>query len=391
MSLTFVVNRADYTADPPEGQSLLELLRDDLHLTGSKLGCGEGACGACTVLIGSRAIQACQVEAASVAGQRITTVEGLAEDGILHPVQQAWLETGAWQCGYCTPGWLTGTAALLARIPHPDDERIDAELAGHACRCCAYPRIRQAVHRAAELMDQPELLEPVPAASAAAGPAAPEPDRPWDLSRSDPASFAAAMPDGLLTVVAEDGEQGWGGPDDAWVHVGADGAIEKPARRLFLIPICRLRRKIAGQGFKQCRYAQLQRGRVLAWRSILRLRSREFHSARDQFGADGFQPVPHPFCRAAIVFVVAFDQFAGRVGQLRHWIQLQLMFDKVTRLVRLLKRHSPTEIAKLLNLFQGILFDACPNTLLNNGVKIDEHPAAKEPINLFFLSRIPQH
>lgn len=225
MSLTFVVNRAEYAADPPAGQSLLELLRDDLHLTGSKLGCGEGACGACTVLIGSRAIQACQVEAASVAGQRITTVEGLAEDGILHPVQQAWLETGAWQCGYCTPGWLTGTAALLARIPHPDDERIDAELAGHACRCCAYPRIRQAVHRAAELMDQPELLEPVPAASAAAGPAAPEPDRPWDLSRSDPASFAAAMPDGLLTVVAEDGEQGWGGPDDAWVHVGADGAI----------------------------------------------------------------------------------------------------------------------------------------------------------------------
>ncbi len=220
-----MVNGAEYAADPPAGQSLLELLRDELRLTGSKLGCGEGACGACTVLIGSRALQACQVEAASVAGQRITTVEGLAEDGILHPVQQAWLETGAWQCGYCTPGWLTGTAALLARIPHPDDERIDAELAGHACRCCAYPRIRQAVHRAAELMDQPELLEPVPAASGPAGPAAPEPERPWDLSRSDPASFAAAMPDGLLTVVAEDGEQGWGGPDDAWVHVGADGAI----------------------------------------------------------------------------------------------------------------------------------------------------------------------
>ena len=91
----------------------------DLGVTGPKLGCGEGACGACTVLVGSRAVQACQVEAASVAGQRITTVEGLAEDGILHPVQQAWLEPGALQCGYCTPGWLTATAALLARVPHP--------------------------------------------------------------------------------------------------------------------------------------------------------------------------------------------------------------------------------------------------------------------------------
>ena len=226
VSLRIIVNGAERTADAAPGQSLLELLRDDLGITGPKAGCGEGACGACTVLIGSRAVQACQVDAASVAGQRVITVEGLAEDGVLHPVQQAWLETGAMQCGYCTPGWLTAAAALLARIPDPSDERIDAELDGHVCRCCTYPRIRRAVHRAAELMGQPELLEPVPEPSALAGPThRPEPSRPFDLSRTDPESFAAAMPDGLLTVVADEGQSGWGGPDDAWVHVGADGAI----------------------------------------------------------------------------------------------------------------------------------------------------------------------
>ena len=220
--------RQQLTAKP--GQTLLDWLRADLGVTGPKLGCGEGACGACTVLIGSRPAQACQVEAASVAGQRITTADGLAEDGILHPVQQAWLEAGAMQCGYCTPGWLTGTAALLARTPHPDDARIDAELAGHVCRCCAYPRIRRAIHRAAELMEQPELLDPVPPSPAPSE--VTQPGQPWDLARERPQSFASEMPEGLLTVVADamaadaEAEQGgFGDPDDAWVHVGADGSI----------------------------------------------------------------------------------------------------------------------------------------------------------------------
>ena len=235
MSLRITVNSQVHEVTESAGQSLLELLRDGLQITGPKPGCGEGACGACTVLVGSRAVQSCQVEAASVAGQRIITVEGLAEDGILHPAQQAWLETGALQCGYCTPGWLTAVAALLARVPHPDDRRIDAELAGHVCRCCTYPRIRRAVHRAAELMERPELLEPVPAAAVSRQPGQPgmpgqpgggAPERPWDLARQQPGSFAAAMPEGLMTVVAEDGgDQGFGGPDDAWVHVGADSGI----------------------------------------------------------------------------------------------------------------------------------------------------------------------
>src|SRR5215472_18716920 len=221
----FTINQHRYEFPAKAGQTLLDLLRDELGITGPKLGCGEGACGACTVLVGSRAIQSCQVDADSVSGERITTVEGLAEDGILHPVQQAWLETGAMQCGFCTPGWLMGTAALLARVPHPDDQRIDAELAGHVCRCCTYPRIRRAIHRAAELMEQPESLESVPAMTpTAVSLATPEP---WDLARSRPQSFADTIPEGLLTVVADDfdGEPGFNGPDDAWVHVGADGSI----------------------------------------------------------------------------------------------------------------------------------------------------------------------
>src|SRR5580692_10011709 len=166
MAFSIIVNGAVREVTAGDGRSLLEVLREDLGVTGPKLGCGEGACGACTVLIGRRAVTSCITPAAEAAGQRVTTVEGLAEDGILHPVQQAWLELGAMQCGYCTPGWLTAVASLLARNPHPDDERIGAELAGHACRCCAYPRIRRAIHRAAELMDHPELLEPAPAPAA---------------------------------------------------------------------------------------------------------------------------------------------------------------------------------------------------------------------------------
>jgi CO/xanthine dehydrogenase Mo-binding subunit/aerobic-type carbon monoxide dehydrogenase small subunit (CoxS/CutS family) len=239
MAFTITVNGAEREVAADDGRSLLEVLREDLGVTGPKLGCGEGACGACTVLVGRRAVTSCTTPAAEVAGQRITTVEGLAEEGVLHPVQQAWLENGAMQCGYCTPGWLTGAAALLNRVSRPDDERIAAELAGHVCRCCAYPRILRAVRRAAELMEQPELLEPVPGSAkpgsgqptAPHTPPAPAGAVPWDRAR-DGASFFEELPDGLVTVVADDaapapgvGPGRWGGPDDAWVHVGADGSV----------------------------------------------------------------------------------------------------------------------------------------------------------------------
>src|SRR5580704_15036218 len=165
MKFTIIVNGAERTAASAADRSLLEVLRDDLGVTGPKFGCGEGACGACTVLIGRRAVTACTMPASAAAGQRVTTVEGLAEDGILHPVQ---------------PGWLTATAALLNQVAHPDDARIATALAGNVCRCCSYPRIQRAIRRAAELMEEPDLLVPVPPATAQARLGAPVPALPWD-------------------------------------------------------------------------------------------------------------------------------------------------------------------------------------------------------------------
>jgi isoquinoline 1-oxidoreductase len=227
MTITIVLNGTRREVRDA-GATLLSALRDELGVLGPKLGCGEGACGACTVLVGRRAVTSCQVPVTEADGQRVTTVEGLAEDGVLHPVQQAWLEAGALQCGYCTAGWLTATAALLAAVPHPTDERMAAELT-NICRCCTYPRIRRAVHRAAELTEDPGQLAPVPSAARPAGTGRPAPPVPWDLARTDPESFAAAMPEGLMTVAASDaegaGQAGYRGPSDAWVHVGADGSV----------------------------------------------------------------------------------------------------------------------------------------------------------------------
>ena len=163
MQIAITVNGAAVQVTASADVSLLDVLRDELNCTGPKFGCGEGACGACTVLVGRRAVTACTTPAAQVAGERITTIEGLAEQGVLHPVQQAWLETGAMQCGFCTPGWLMATAALLIATPHPDDARIAEGLAGNICRCCTYPRILRAVHRAADLLGHPGQLATVPA------------------------------------------------------------------------------------------------------------------------------------------------------------------------------------------------------------------------------------
>jgi nicotinate dehydrogenase subunit B len=203
----------ELSADPD--RSLLDVLRNDLGITGPKAGCEEGACGACTVLLGRRSVTSCTTQVSEAAGQRITTVEGLAEDGLLHPVQQAWLETGAMQCGFCTAGWLTATAALLNRVPHPDDERIAAELSGNVCRCCTYPRILAAVHRAAELMEQPELLEPDTASATAA------PDR----AAAPPDQDQDQHEDEGLTVIADAIGDGWTSSSGAWLRVGPDGTV----------------------------------------------------------------------------------------------------------------------------------------------------------------------
>ena len=126
-----------------------------MGLTGAKPGCGEGACGSCTVLVGDLPVRACQQRVGDLAGASVTTIEGLVTDGRLHPVQQAFVELGAAQCGYCTPGMVLSVVALLARDRDPDDEAVNKALSGNICRCGSYTRIRKAVHRAAELITQP--------------------------------------------------------------------------------------------------------------------------------------------------------------------------------------------------------------------------------------------
>lgn len=136
---------------PPgwEDETLLHLLREAYGLVGAKYGCGAGQCGACTVLVDDAPQRSCLLSAAALAGRRITTVEGLAEDGRLHPVQQAWLDEQVAQCGYCQAGQIVAAVALLRRVPRPAPADIDAALAGHLCRCGTQQRIRAAVRRAA--------------------------------------------------------------------------------------------------------------------------------------------------------------------------------------------------------------------------------------------------
>src|SRR5204863_1700767 len=130
-------------------RSLLSVLRDDLELTGAKYGCGEGQCGACTVLLDGEAVRSCITPVSQAAGKRITTIEGLEHDGRLHPLQEAFLETGAMQCGYCTPGMIMSGVSLLARKASPSDAEIVHGMQGNICRCGTYARIVAAVRMAA--------------------------------------------------------------------------------------------------------------------------------------------------------------------------------------------------------------------------------------------------
>jgi len=132
--------------------TLLSALRDQLDLTGTKYGCGEGQCAACTVLIEGSPVRSCLTPATSVAGKKITTIEGVASNGRLHPVQQAFLEEQAFQCGYCTPAMILTALALLNSNPDPSDDEIVQFMQGNICRCGTYPRIVAAIHRAVEIM-----------------------------------------------------------------------------------------------------------------------------------------------------------------------------------------------------------------------------------------------
>ncbi len=140
-----------------EDEPLLWVLRNKLGLTGTKYGCGEGQCGACTVLLDGRPTRSCLTPAGAAAGAKITTVEGLEENGQLSPVQEAFLEEGAFQCGYCTSGMVLAATALLAEKPHPSGDEIAVAMNGNMCRCGTYPRIVAAVRRASERAEKKEV------------------------------------------------------------------------------------------------------------------------------------------------------------------------------------------------------------------------------------------
>ena len=149
MALKLIVNGSEHFVDAPPDQILLNTLRDDLGLTGTKYGCGEGQCGACTVLIDGVAAKSCQAHIGNLAGRKITTIEALAQNGKLHVVQQAFLDQGAFQCAYCTSGMIMAAAALLEKTPHPNAAQIEQAMNGNVCRCGVYPRISAAIEQAA--------------------------------------------------------------------------------------------------------------------------------------------------------------------------------------------------------------------------------------------------
>jgi aerobic-type carbon monoxide dehydrogenase small subunit (CoxS/CutS family) len=150
------INGKSYTVGYPPDTPLLYVLREELGLTGTKYGCGEGMCGACTVLVGGTARRSCQIPVSAAAGKPITTIEGLEKNGSLHPVQQAFVETEAFQCAYCTSGMIMSSLSLLRATPNPSDDQIVQSLQGNICRCGAHPRILEAIHLAAKkLQEQP--------------------------------------------------------------------------------------------------------------------------------------------------------------------------------------------------------------------------------------------
>ncbi len=148
MAISFTLNGKARSVDVSPDMPLLWVLRDTLNLTGTKFGCGMALCGACTVHINEEATRSCITPVSSVAGKKITTIEGLSADGS-HPVQQAWMEEDVPQCGYCQSGQIMSAAALLAKTPKPTDAQIDTAMNGNICRCGTYQRIHRAIKRAA--------------------------------------------------------------------------------------------------------------------------------------------------------------------------------------------------------------------------------------------------
>jgi len=149
VKITLIVNGKEKNVTTDPTRPLLDVLREDLHITGAKYGCGEGRCGACTVLMDGKRTLSCVTPVSLADKKTITTIEGLADGDSLHPVQQAFLDEGAIQCGYCTPGMILSAVALLKNNPKPSDEQITESMNGNICRCNGYPKILKAIRRAA--------------------------------------------------------------------------------------------------------------------------------------------------------------------------------------------------------------------------------------------------
>jgi isoquinoline 1-oxidoreductase subunit alpha len=149
--IALTLNGQKTDVDVPPEMPLLWVLRDVLHLTGTKFGCGMALCGACTVHLDGAPVRSCLTPVSAAEGKAVTTIEGLAPKDAPHPCQRAWAELSVPQCGYCQSGQLMSAAALLAKTPNPTDDDIDAAMSGNLCRCGTYPRIRDAIHRAAVL------------------------------------------------------------------------------------------------------------------------------------------------------------------------------------------------------------------------------------------------
>jgi carbon-monoxide dehydrogenase small subunit len=148
-TVTLVINGEAHILETEHRRTLLEVIRDDLHLIGTKKMCDQGECGSCTVLLDGLAVNACLVLALDADGKRIETIEGLAQGEKLHPIQEAFIEKGAIQCGFCTPGMILTTKAFLVRNPSPTEEEIKTAIAGNFCRCTGYARIVEAIQSAA--------------------------------------------------------------------------------------------------------------------------------------------------------------------------------------------------------------------------------------------------
>ncbi len=228
-----IVNGHEHVFPLAPDRSLLSVLRDVLGLTGAKPGCGEGECGACTVLVDGEPVRSCTAPVRDVAGRSVTTVEGLSPDGRLHPVAAAFLEEDALQCGFCTSGMVVSAAALLARDPHPDEAAIREAMNGNVCRCGGYPGIRRAVARAAELARGADggfqvagELRPTPPETGWM----PRPPVPWDMQDPAERDYFGALGEGLVVVLPA-GEAARNRPDEpgpwhanggVWIHVGAN-------------------------------------------------------------------------------------------------------------------------------------------------------------------------